>query len=179
MKKVNIKSSKTIRNKVKELYYQAFPKEELIPWWLVKMMNRRKGADVSAYMDNDIFCGFTYTYTIDEMLFVFYFAVNDELRGKGYGSKILTMLKEENPEKTITLNIEPLEENAINIEQRRKRFSFYKKNGFYDTGYSVTDIGGDFTALSTRDDFDVETYRKLFRRLTLGLMRVDVKKRKL
>lgn len=177
MEKINIKSNKTVRKKVKELYHQAFPKEELMPWTIIRIINMRKGADVSAYMDGDIFCGFTHTYVVDDMLFVLYFAVDSELRGKGYGSKILTTLKELNPNKTITLNIEPIDENAVNIEQRKNRLLFYQKNGFYDTGYMAKDIGGYFTVLSSNEKFDAQTFEKLFHKLTLGLMRADVKKK--
>lgn len=176
MEKINIKDDKIAREKVKALYFEAFPKEELMPWWLIRLINHRKGAEVCAYMDGDIFCGFTHTYAVDDMIFLLYFAVDDKIRGKGYGSKILTMLKEINPNKTITLNAEPLDENAENIEQRKKRLLFYKKNGFYDTSYMAKDIGGYFSVLSTNEKLDVETFTKLFSKLTFGLMQADVKK---
>lgn len=174
MEKINIKNDKTVRKKVKKLYYEAFPKEELMPWWSTRLVNYRKGADVSAYMENDVLCGFTSTYLVDEMLFLLYFAVDSDLRGKGYGSQILTMLKEANPNKTITLNIERLDENATNIDERKKRLLFYEKNGFYDTGYISKDLGGYFIILSTNEKLDVEAFIKNFKKLNLGLIKADV-----
>ena len=45
----------------------------------------------------------------------------------------------DNKDKEIVLDIEPLDENASNHEQREKRYHFYKKNGFKTTSYFIED----------------------------------------
>jgi hypothetical protein len=43
---------------------------------------------------------------------VLYLAIDDSLRGKGYGSRILSQIKAEKPGQRIVLNIEPLDDKA-------------------------------------------------------------------
>ena len=83
--------------KAKKLYMQSFPENEQLPWWLLRFLTVRKGIDISAYYDKKDFCGFTYTVTNGNIVFVLFFAVKYELRSKGYGSAILRYLKDNNP----------------------------------------------------------------------------------
>lgn len=147
---------KKVRNKneIKALYHSAFPQKERLPWSAVRLMTAMKQYDLTAYYDGDALCGFAYTLHFRDALFVLYLAVKEELRGKGYGSGILEQLKQSHPNKTIFLNIEPPDENAPNAGQRQKRLAFYRKNGFYETGYEMTEVGGTFRVLSTRPDAD-------------------------
>ena len=69
-------------------------------------------------------------------------------------------LSEMSGNKEITLNIEPLDENADNYEQRVKRMEFYERNGFRDTGYHLLDVTGEYAILSTAYSFNVEDYKK-------------------
>lgn len=95
-----------------------------------------------AYYDGDDFCGFTYTVENEDMVFVLYLAVNDEIRSKGYGTAILTDLKARASGRGVALNIEPLDPHAANSEQRERRLEFYRRNGFVSTDYNLID-GGD------------------------------------
>jgi GNAT superfamily N-acetyltransferase len=159
----------------KKLYLSAFPKEELLPWWVLRLMTLPKGAAITSYYTGDDFCGFTHTTITDEVVYVMFFAVQDELRGKGYGSAILEYLKQDNPGKPIILNVEPLDERADNAQQRISRMRFYEKNGFYDTGYEIDEVGGTFRILSTRKKLDVEAYLTMFQRMSFGLWRPEIR----
>lgn len=172
--KVDITKDKKLQKQVKQLYLTAFPKEERIPWWIMALNARRKGIDLTAFLDGDIFCGFTSSVTVGELHFLLFFAVNEKLRGQGYGSAILSALREEY--KTIVLNVEPLEETAPNYQERVNRFAFYRKNGFVDTGYHVWEIGGMFRVLGTQKNLDVAKYKKIFKKLTMGLWNVKLLK---
>lgn len=152
----------------KKLYLSAFPKEELLPWWVLRLMTLPKGAAITSYYTGDDFCGFTHTTITDEVVYVMFFAVQDELRGKGYGSAILEYLKQDNPGKPIILNVEPLDERAENAQQRIERLRFYKKNGFYDTGYNIKEVGGTFRILSTSPILEPQSYLRAFHKLSLG-----------
>lgn len=160
----------------KKLYREAFPKEERLPWWVLRLMTVPKGAELTAYYQDDEFLGFTHTTVTEDVVFVMFFAVREDLRGKGCGSAILEHLKQHNPGKPIILNVEPLDDTAQNAAQRIRRMRFYEKNGFVDTGYDVAEVGGVFRVLSTRPVLDVDAYLRVFGRLSLGFWRPKITK---
>lgn len=165
--------AKTLKNapnraEIKKLYYSSFPKEELLPWLALKLLTVRRGADIWGYYENETFCGFTYTACYNGIVYLMFFAVNESLRGKGYGSAILEYLKKTNPDKRITLNVEPIDENTENAEERVKRIDFYKKNGFFDTGHNIKEVGGTFRVMSTSPEFDPEAYVGVFKKISFG-----------
>ena len=155
----------------KALYHAAFPNEERLPWWILRLNARRKGVDLNAFVEGDVFCGFTASVTVEDLHFLLFFAINEEKRGMGYGSAILRMLQEQY--KTLVLNVELLDPAAENYEQRKRRFAFYQRNGLVDTHYHVWEVGGKFRVLSTDPVLDVKQYKKIFKKLTLGVW--DVK----
>lgn len=174
LRKVDAASDAAILDKVHTLYLRSFPKEERLPWLLLRLNARRNGIGLTAFLDGDTFCGFTYSVTAGDLHFLLFFAVEDSLRSKGYGSAILAALKAEYG--TVVLNIEPFVEDAPNLPQRKHRYGFYRHNGFFDTGYHVWEVGGMFRVLSTAEELDVPAYQKLFLKLTLGLWKVKVQK---
>ena len=162
------------QGELKALYHLAFPKYEQMPWWLLRLLTVRKGVELTAYYQEETFCGFTHTTVAENILFVMFFAVDDKLRGKGYGSAILRYLKESNPDKAIVLNVERLDETADNYAQRARRFKFYEKNGFFDTHYEIDEVGGTFRVLSTSPTLDPRAYGKVFRKMSFGLWRPPI-----
>ena len=134
---------------VKKLYLSAFPAYERLPYLLMKILTAKKGVLFTEYYDDNEFCGFTYTVETDYTLFLYFLAVDESKRNLGYGSKILQHVKQSYPNKTITLNIEPLDETADNYATRVRRLGFYKRNGFIESGYTVYEVGGGFTVLYT------------------------------
>ena len=128
--KIDVHYNKEIAAKAKALYFSAFPKEERIPWLILWQNTRRKDVAFTAYLDGQLFCGFTIAVRLEDLYYVLYFAVDEALRGKGYGSQILGQLQAEYG--TLGLNIEPLDPTAENYAQRQKRFAFYQKNGFQE-----------------------------------------------
>lgn len=161
---------------VKRLYYTAFPKEEQLPWWLLRLWSALKRGELTAYYNDAAFCGFTFTATKGNILYVMFFAVDSNVRGQGYGSAILDYLKQSNPGKTILLNVELLDETAANIHQRIKRMAFYKKNGFYDTGFHIREVGGVFLVLSNTAEMDAEAYQRVFLKLSYGFWKPAITK---
>lgn len=172
LKKIDLNTDSALRRKAKLLYTAAFPKEERVPWWLLRLRGGRPGVDLTAWLDGDVFCGFTASVTVEGLHFVLFFAIEQGLRGKGYGSAILSAIKEEYG--TVALNVEPLVETASNYGERQKRFAFYERNGFVDTGYHVWEVGGKFRVLSTAAELDIPRYQKVFLKLTWGLWKVRV-----
>lgn len=171
MQTVDLNRAPGLRKQARALYHTAFPKEERLPWWLLRLNAHRSGIDLTAFLDGDTFCGFTASVTVENMHFLLFFAIPDDLRGRGYGSAILQMLQKQH--KTVVLNVELLDPAAQNYQQRKRRFAFYQRNGFFDTCYHVWEVGGKFRVLSTDAALDVAQYKKIFKKLSLGIW--DVK----
>lgn len=168
---------KNIRHKadIKNLYLTSFPKEERLPWRILRLMDILR-CDLTAYYDGETFCGMAVTATTEDILYVMFFAVEGSIRGKGYGSGILQYLRESNPDKTILLNVEIPDEAASNNDQRIRRMAFYEKNGFRDTGYNIREVGGVFRILSSTGKMETAAYQRVFRKLSYGLWKPTITK---
>lgn len=92
LRKYNI--SKESKDKVKELYFSAFPKDEQLPYWMMKLLSRKKSADFYSIYDKNDFVGLAYVATYKDTAYLFFFAIDEKQRGKGYGSAFLSALKE-------------------------------------------------------------------------------------
>ena len=171
----NVKNAQN-KTEIKSLYRAAFPREEQLPWWLLRLWNALGRGDLTAFYDADAFCGFTFSATQGDILYVMFFAVADEIRGQGYGSAILDHLKQTNPGKTILLNVELLDETAPNYDQRIRRMGFYRKNGFCDTGFNIREVGGVFRVLSSTSRMDAQAYQRVFMKLSYGFWKPKITK---
>ena len=85
-----------------------------------------------AFTENNLFLGFISYWEFDAYLYVEHFAVNSELRGKGYGSHLLNTFIQAT-DKIVLLEIDPITDS---ISEARLRF--YKRCGFYENPYPHT-----------------------------------------
>ena len=168
------KLTPALAKQARAIYLEAFPKEERLPWWLLRLNATRKGIDITGWLEDDRLRGITVSVTEGGLHFLLFFAIHPQCRGKGYGSAILEALKTQY--ETVVLNVEPLLPDAPNLSQRQRRFRFYNRCGFRDTGYHVWEVGGMFRVLSTKEILDVPAYKQLFRKLTLGFWDVRLEK---
>ncbi|MBR6181309.1 MAG: GNAT family N-acetyltransferase [Prevotella sp.] len=162
---------------IRQLYETAFPEGEQIPWDDLMRLVEDMPLDFTAYYDDEEvmeqreqsqaclefaesrqnstegrFIGFTIVYLRPSYNWFWYFAVREELRGKGFGQQILTLLIERYKEQTCVLDMEAVEQQIPskrferlnvdglsdsqilnNLEQRKRRHAFYLRNGFRDT----------------------------------------------
>lgn len=130
---IDIKKNK----KVTKLYNEAFPKDERIPIWLLKILVRKNKAKFYGIYDNEKFVGLVYNIFYKDIVFVFYLAIDKGTREQGYGTKVLDSIKQKYKNSRIILCIEPVDENSDNYEQRVKRKNFYLKNEFEDSNYII------------------------------------------
>ena len=119
--------------KIMQLYETAFPEDEQIPWDDLMRLIWEMPLDFTAYYDGEDFIGFTIVYPRQSFNWFWYFAVREELRGKGYGQQILTLLIERYEGQSFVLDMESTTQVCDNLEERRKRQAFYLRNGFRDT----------------------------------------------
>ena len=80
MKKVPMLGG-TTRN-VKRLYETAFPIEQRVPFWSLKLRSNMNGMEIVAYYDEDIFCGFACLLATEDAVYLYYIAVADGQRGE-------------------------------------------------------------------------------------------------
>ena len=123
----------TAGEQIKQLYETAFPEDEQIPWDDLMRLIWEMPLDFTAYYDGEDFIGFTIVYPRQSFNWFWYFAVREELRGKGYGQQILTQLIERYKGLPFVLDMESTTQVCDNLEERRKRQAFYLRNGFRDT----------------------------------------------
>lgn len=150
--------------KVKTLNIEAFPEEERIP--LVELIEDADNdhSHFFAFYEEDEFIGFAYVVTNDTVFYVAFFAIMPHLRSQGYGGVIIDKLIEFYEGKTMVLEIERLDEEADNQDQRLARWEFYKRNGFKQSGATLDYDGLSFAILYRGDRFDKEGYRDIFNR---------------
>ena len=163
-------------NTIKQIYNEAFPINERFPInYLYKKANN-KDVNFNSVYDNDKLIGIIYTISKDNLLFILYFAVNNAYRGKGYGSKILEFLKQKYNDYTILLEIEQLDKNANNYNQRLKRKAFYEKNGFYDTNKLLSEGKNTFEIMTTNPNINLtkDLFIGIFRKMFTGFSSIFV-----
>lgn len=145
-------SAKKHTKQVKSLYRSAFPKNERAPFFLL-MHRRDNGRDTFyALEENHEFIGLAYTIKTDKMVYVFFLAIEEDARGKGYGTEVLKKLREMYPDRAIALMIEdPEEKSAENLEERIERLKFYEKNGFQRLSIKINEAGVNYELLATEN----------------------------
>lgn len=135
MGKVTFRNRNT--QKIKEIYESSFRKEDRMPFLLMLIMSYLNSTRFISFLDGDTICGFVYMATIKNITFVMFFAVDENIRSKGYGSRILDKIQSLYPNNKIIITIERCDEKAKNTEERLARKKFYINNGYTQTGYVV------------------------------------------
>lgn len=118
--------------KFKALYRNAFPRTERVP--VRFLMDKDVDSTLNACYDGELFCGFYSTLTFGDITHILFLAVDDSLRGQGYGSALLGLISYHYPQNRIILDIEAEDSTVPNNVQRIRRKAFYEKNGYTESG---------------------------------------------
>ena len=86
------KKSKDFKE-AKKLLKKSYAKDELYPFWIMNFMVKKGRAEFLGFYEEDKFIGATFTTSSNKGILIWYLAVNEELRHKGYGSKIISSFK--------------------------------------------------------------------------------------
>ena len=71
-----------------------FPKEEQTSLsWILRKASRTSTADLMQVYDDDLLVGFIHLVYFEDVVYLYYFAIEPDERGQGYGSKILQALR--------------------------------------------------------------------------------------
>jgi len=166
---------------VNALYRSAFPKSEQAPMAYLFLRAKKDTIKFMAYYDDNVFVGFTYTITVDDLTYLLYLAVPAEVRSKGYGAQILKNLQEQYPDNRIVLNIEIEDEKADNNADRIRRKDFYLKNGYILTKMYFKMNKNEFDVLVSNGTCTVEEFKGLFKKymgaFPFALYRPDIREK--
>ena len=102
------------RQEIRRLYTTAFPRQERAPLAFLFHRAKRGKADFQAVFDGETFVGLTLVAGTNDIVTLMFFAIEDAVRGRGYGSRILRAVQQKYHGKRLFLNIEPLDPAAPN-----------------------------------------------------------------
>lgn len=169
---IHLKSQKVKLNSknVKQIYFESFPKSERMPFPIMVGMSKLWNTQFLSFYDDDTLCGFIYFATNSKLVFVMFFAVDEKLRSKGYGSAILQEIHNRYPNKKIVISIEPCEISVPDLEIRKRRKAFYLRNGYKEAGYMLKLNGVVQEIIIAGGDFVKKEFRIFFALYSNGTM---------
>lgn len=160
----NITKSSQDFKKVEGLFYQSFPKDERLSIDLLLYKADLGFGKLLGVYDNNAFVGFTYLITHENLTYILYLAVDESHQSKGYGSRILSLIKDEYNRNQIILNIETLDKLAPNYPQRLKRKNFYNRNGYNSANLLYKDRFGIYEVMvNGEENVNKETFKALMK----------------
>ena len=112
-------------SEIKSLYETAFPEDERCEFNYL-LNGRYSNYQMFALIKENKFIGFIYIAFYKNIAYINYFAIKEEFRSCGYGSKALRLLKEMCQDFNIILSIE----KPMSGLQKR-RLKFYQVNDFF------------------------------------------------
>lgn len=162
IKKFSIKYYKEF----KKIYLESFSKENRfsIFFLMINLILKRTNLYILTY--NNELLAFLYSITYKDIRFILYLAVKEKYRNCKIGSRLLNWYIDKNPNKTIYLNIDEVNDKYEDIITRRKRLSFYLKNNFYLTDYLAGEDESKGNILSTNKFFDIKQYKKMDKKIS-------------
>lgn len=146
------------------LYTRAFPEWERRPLPLL-MKNPGHEIEWFAFYAGDAFCGLTCVLNTKAIAHIIYLAVEESMRGQGLGSGILSLLHENCPDKRVIVDVERMQDGAPENDPRRKRLSFYARNGYQETRVRYRWRGEDYVILSFGGDVTGEEWHLFWQEL--------------
>ncbi len=145
--------------RVRALYNSAFPPDERAPFGLMMRKARREGTSFYAVLDKETFVGLCYVMRKDDLVYLYYLAVEETCRDRGYGTRILQQLREMFADCAMTVSVEDTElKDADNPDERLRRLEFYERNGFQRLHFGSVEAGVQYESLGTRPDISQRAY---------------------
>ena len=151
-------------DRVNEMYFDSFNKDDRVSMKFLLWKTKKDFVDFLAIYDDEELIGFTYLVTHKDLTLVFYLAIDESFRSKGYGKKAIDAIKNKYPNNTIILDIEAIDEQAENYEQRLRREKFYLKNGFRPSNLKYIEGTRKYDPLINGDDLTLEEFENLIKK---------------
>lgn len=150
------------KEKVKEIYFSSFVKKERMSFILMQVMSLLWNTDFYVYYEDKKVVGFIYSAHLLKQTFIMFFAVDEKLRSKGYGSKIIDDIANAHPNNKVIVSIEPCIDGTSNYYICCKRKEFYQRNGFNETDYYMKIAGIKQEIMIRNGSFDFKKFKRFF-----------------
>lgn len=148
--------------KISRLYKKVFPADERAPMWVLTTKSGRENVDFWGLYANGEWFGLAYVVSDESVSYLFYFAVEESMRKKGFGSKSLQALKKKYSDRRFFIALEQLDEAAENYDERLKRRNFYLRNGLKPINCTIREATVIYDVMGT-GNIEPEEYESLMR----------------
>ena len=118
-------------NPVYSAMKRNFTQEEIRDYDFALAVMKEEQYSIYHITDGDTRVGFCAIWELSEFAFIEHFVIYESFRCKGYGTRVLELIKESF--KTIVLEVEPPQD-----EMKARRIAFYKRCGFFKNGIEYT-----------------------------------------
>lgn len=152
---------------INDLALEAFPVEEYLSPDKLVDMSKDECFNFYYLCDDNTFIGFVALQIYKDLCYLFFLAVSKNNRNKGYGSKIIKLIKEKFSNKTHIVDFEMLDIKSNNFNQRIKRREFYLKNGYKETGLFLSYLGVDYEVFCSKENFDEKSFIELMKHINV------------
>ncbi|MGN0502690.1 MAG: GNAT family N-acetyltransferase [Ruminococcus sp.] len=150
-------------DKIEELYLTAFPEIERKPFDLIiEKCNNGSMEIITIQNDNNDFLGLAIIILYSDMVLLDYFAIAPQSRGKNVGSSALKLLFERYKNKRFILEIENTEIKCDNSEERKRRKTFYIRNGMSVMPFKVNLIGVEMEVMTYDCEVSYKEYYSIY-----------------
>ena len=144
---------------VRRIFLTAFPACERPPHLFMYLRSKRTGNDYLGLYDDDTLVGMSYVIYTESVAYIFFLAIAEDHRGKGYGTSALgALIKRYGDGRKVVLAIEEIDERAENYPERVRRLKFYETNGFRQSGYKLREVTMVYDLLSLTESPTPEEY---------------------
>lgn len=112
------------------------------------------------YLEGNTFGGYIITKIYEDIVYLFFIAIQDTLRGLGIGTEALKLLSNTYKDKIIYVDIEMVDINKEEAE-RKKRKLFYLNNGYKVTGWFLSYYNEYYEILINKEPIDINKFKIL------------------
>ena len=148
---------------IENLYLRAFPKSERKPFALMVEKQREGTMELLSMEEDGRFLGLAIFAYDKDIALLDYFAVTEELRGQGIGSRAIKALQKIHTGKRFVLEIETTKKPCKDLEMREHRKAFYLRNGLHTMNFDVDLFGVEMEVLSNAEVLNFDEYLDVYK----------------
>ena len=115
----------------------------------------------SRLFEGELWVGFAYLVHSGDLAYLFFFAIDEKERGKGFGTAAVKAMIEYYKGKRLFLALENWLEECSNPEERVKRHNFYLNCGLQDLPYKLRELKMVYAIMGSGGKVEPEEYKPM------------------
>ena len=148
---------------IEDLYMRAFPKSERKPFKLMIQKQEEGTMELLSIEEENAFLGLAIFAHDKDIALLDYFAISDDMRGQGIGSRAIKALQKIYAGKRFVLEIETTKKPCDDLEMREHRKAFYLRNGLHTMDFDVNLFGVEMEVLSNGKYLNFDEYLDVYK----------------